>query len=57
MKIKSLTSYTRKHYLHKAYLDGFDANMRGEDWCPYVGNMADWWWAGWTEGVGQKNDS
>ena len=51
--LKSNTVYTRKHYLHKAYLIGFDAAIKKDDCCPYCCGTKenDWWWAGWMEGV------
>lgn len=54
--MKSLTTYTKKHYLHRAYLNGFDACLRNED-CPYcIGTHEwSWWWDGWTEAIAQKD--
>lgn len=50
---KSMSNYTRKHWLHKAYLVGFDAGVKKNDECPYCCGTKEWewWWAGWGEGV------
>jgi hypothetical protein len=50
---KSTSTYTRKHWLHKAYLIGFDAGVNKNDECPYCCGTKEWewWWAGWGEGV------
>lgn len=43
--MKSKTSYTNKHYLHKAYLQGFQARLRHDEWCPHMVGTHEWeWW-------------
>lgn len=45
----SLPYANSKHYLHRAYRNGYIAYQNDDDDCPHVVGSREWewWWAGW----------